>query len=739
MRLERSNIGARVCALALFVVLAVTAFTAAPAFALPEGRVYEMVSPPYKGGYDVREIDAVSQDGERVAFFSLGVFAGTPGNSTIAGYLASRGASGWATTSLVPPSALLTEVPFHDFSPTLESSLASGFPGPNNGASVLEGTEEAFLLHSTNTPDLPANWELAGVAKALDEKNFEPVVYAGASTDFCHILFEDGIPFVPAAGVGGGNRGELYDLTRGCGGGEPSLRLVGVNNKPEETMINPACAAELGSGGADYSTGATNTFHAVAADGGEIFFTTCVGASASPHQLFVRLSGSRTLEVSRPLDLGGCSAGGISGEVPCEGAASRPSASFAGANETGTAVFFTTSAPLLSGDKDETNNLYMATIGCPGGGSECEVSQREVTGLVRVSQDPVAGEAAEVQGPVRVAPDGSRAYFVARGVLSTGANAEGRSPAKGADNLYMYDRNSGTTEFVAALCSDAVRSGTVEDLQCPANLTPVILGRNDTGLWRVQNPEAQTAGPDGRYLVFSSYGQLATTDTDTARDVYRYDAVTGTLVRVSVGEAGYDANGNNSAFDAGIAPGALSGPLFEQYEMAQRAVSEDGSRIVFTTAEPLSPAASNGLLNAYEWHEGIVSLVSTGSDEQAVSHAVISPSGKDLFFITVQGLVPQDTDGSADIYDARLGGGFPPAPAPRQPCSGDACQGALTNPAPLLVPGSVSQSPGENFPPPQTTAPTSKAKARKKAKRKQKRAAHRRRRGKAAITGGATR
>ena len=37
--------------------------------------------------------------------------------------------------------------------------------------------------------------------------------------------------------------------------------------------------------------------------------------------------------------------------------------------------------------------------------------------------------------------------------------------------------------------------------------------------------------------------------------------------------------------------------------MDTRAISEDGSRIVFTTAEPLSPAPSNGLTNVYEWHE----------------------------------------------------------------------------------------------------------------------------------------
>ena len=32
--------------------------------------------------------------------------------------------------------------------------------------------------------------------------------------------------------------------------------------------------------------------------------------------------------------------------------------------------------------------------------------------------------------------------------------------------------------------------------------------------------------------------------------------------------------------------------------MGNRAVSEDGSRIVFSSAEPLSPAATNGQVNA---------------------------------------------------------------------------------------------------------------------------------------------
>jgi hypothetical protein len=139
-------------------------------------------------------------------------------------------------------------------------------------------------------------------------------------------------------------------------------------------------------------------------------------------------------------------------------------------------------------------------------------------------------------------------------------------------------------------------------------------------------------------------------------------------------------------------------------ELSARAVSDDGSRIVFSSAGPLSPSARNELMNIYEWHagagpggEGAVALIGSGDSQTADASATISPSGRDLFFVTAAGLVPGDTDGLRDVYDARLGGGFPEPSAPRQPCSGDACQGPLSSPAPLLVPGSVSQAPGDNL------------------------------------------
>ena len=123
-----------------------------------------------------------------------------------------------------------------------------------------------------------------------------------------------------------------------------------------------------------------------------------------------------------------------------------------------------------------------------------------------------------------------------------------------------------------------------------------------------------------------------------------------------------------------------------------------------------------------EREQGSVALVSTGSGGSPIEGVVLSQSGRDLFFRTAQGLVSQDTDGEADIYDARLGGGFPSPAAPLQECSGDACQGPLTNPAPLLVPGSVVQAPGDRVAP-ALAAPAVKAKQakpKKKVKSKKK-------------------
>jgi hypothetical protein len=730
--------GRGVLAALLALVAGVLGCVASPALALSAERHYEMVSPVFKDGFGVEDIEAVAPNGESVAFFSPGVFAGAPLGFTQQldqmAYIARRTGSGWSTSSLLPPASLTPTIvgtgSGEDVSSTLESTVALGELGSNNEQADQQATQGEFLFHSTSVADIAANWEVGPTLETLQKHHSAGgrPLYVGGSADLCHlVLTAEEEPLLPEPAGASPNR--LYEVTRGCDGEPASLRFVGLNNTGG--LVSAGCQEVLGlqlalSDASHYIPGRVNNgFDAVSVGGREVFFTANVDNCEEPprFQLFVRLNGERTVEVSRPL-APACV------EVPCGGdavAGARANAEFAGASRDGSRVFFLTSASLVEGDRDEGNDLYMASIGCPSGEGEACVPGRTqstgVTSLVQVSHDPHAGEAADVLGVVRVAPDGSHVYFVARGALVEGVNAQGLAPVRGADNLYVYDSVTGKMAFIADLCSGPSISGTVEDIHCPVDLTEGIKGEaeqgtvNDTPLWAESGgeSEAQTAGVGGQFLVFSSYGQLAVDDTDNARDVYRYDTETGVLQRVSVGEDGYDANGNcndsegETTCDASIPSSHLGGQVQQEYDMSSRAVSEDGSRIVFETAAPLSSQATNGLSDLYEWYEapgaseGTVSLVSGGSATRPIESVVIDPSGDNIFFVTAQGLVAQDTDGAPDLYDARIGAGFPAVPGAPEECSADACQGPLTNPAPLLVPGSVSQTPGENLTPPPST------------------------------------
>ena len=119
-----------------------------------------------------------------------------------------------------------------------------------------------------------------------------------------------------------------------------------------------------------------------------------------------------------------------------------------------------------------------------------------------------------------VSDDGSTAYFTAKGVLADNEDALDEEAVAGDDNLYVWRTDAahpaGQTTFVARL---------------------------PEGDSRV----AQTT-PDGRYLVLQTRGQLVSTDTDDSTDIYRYDAVTGEMVRVSTGVSGAGGNGEFDAY-----------------------------------------------------------------------------------------------------------------------------------------------------------------------------------------------
>lgn len=438
-RMERSRPASTVAAL-LCALVGMLAYGSTPALAggagetscpteaprnnMADCRVYEQVSPEFKGGYGALAIEDVQAEGEGVVYASFGIFAGSSSTTFAHYYHADRTSGlGWGSTALNPPAAVSPNASSAGFSPSLEASLWSyALHSKNQGTANDVSTEDQ--LH------LGVRGEFRGVGPVFKAQNGEPFEFleVGISADLCHVVVES--PALVPEAVGASE--QLYDLDT-CDPGVLAPQMVAVANDGK-LFWSGHCSPQLGS--------FTRT-DAVSADGKTIFFGLTNGppCEVENYQLFARVGGEHTLEISKPLgESEPCT------EVPCPDAGVRAGAIFQGASEDGSRVFFTTSASLdPATDMDNGNDLYMAVIGCPPPAGECESGQRVVTSLVQVSHDPNVGEAAGVRGVVGVSRDGSHVYFVARGLLSSqGPSVEGAqlSPVEGADNLYSYGRDA---------------------------------------------------------------------------------------------------------------------------------------------------------------------------------------------------------------------------------------------------------------------------------------------------------
>jgi len=427
----------------------------------------------------------------------------------------------------------------------------------------------------------------------------------GVSDDLSHVVVNYG-------NAGNAKITALREFV-GTGNGQP--RVVTVDNNGQPSPLE-TCAKDMS------ADGRVIVYALVRADEG------CAGNVRQ--QLWARVAGSATVALSGSEctrtadDLGGL----------CNGVSA---AAFGGMADDGSRVFFTTSQQLVNGDIDQTNDLYACDI--PAGVPEPVGSANACAHLTQVSGTATN---AQVETVAAVSEDGGRVYFVAQGVLAGNIGVGDVSAAAGTPNLYLWQRDEahpdGQTRFVARLPSN--------DLLQP-------------------RPPQMT--PDGRYLVFTTVDGLVAGDDDCARDVYRYDASTETVVRVSTSVAG--GGGNDPAFAASI---GQNSPM-----------TSDGSTVVFGTAEALEQSDTNGANDVYSWHDGQVSLITTGGGVPSG----ITASGRDIFFMTNAPVLAADRDLIADIYTARVGGGFDP-PRPPAPCSGDGCQGLLSNAPGLAGPRS---------------------------------------------------
>jgi DNA-binding beta-propeller fold protein YncE len=235
----------------------------------------------------------------------------------------------------------------------------------------------------------------------------------------------------------------------------------------------------------------------------------------------------------------------------------------------------------------------------------------------------IAGAGAGVQGVAGVSADGAYVYFVASGVLPGTAGAESRRcrkpeeeyeeaseeeklrleaeqraedhghlPAARGCNLYLS--HDGTTTFITAL-------GAADD-----QLAHYVGVNVPSGPWQGElgSRTAQVAD-GGQELVFESAQQLTGYENSSLDDrgpgrgleAFVYSATSHRLICASCDPAG-------AAPEAGEVNEGAAGtylPISESPVYMHRWVSEDGSRVFFDTAQALVPQDSNGTQDVYEW------------------------------------------------------------------------------------------------------------------------------------------
>jgi hypothetical protein len=770
---------------------------------LPDCRAYELVTPVEKNGGEA-EVEELGPTGESVLIKSHEVLEpNTTGDISGADsyYTLTRTAGGWMPLSMGPPA---TE--YEDFT---GYGVGGGNIGgvSSDGDSTLWGTRRRsdpepeerhrvdglYLQRAPGGPLVevgpmaPPSWppsktEFPSMIQAEEEVGTTDVV--DYSDDLSHVLLvstgalfpnhEQDEPFyelseeVKAKNQWGFNETAeadpaLYEYV-GTGNTEPLPVGVGNNGK-----VISECGTELGQrSSADEEHGfkyEINEDNPMSADGRTVFFiaraegeeyhTKPCHSDLMVNELYARIDngepGAHTVAISEP------------SEADCRAcdteAGVREPAYFSGASEDGSKVFFTTSQPLLG--HDTSRNIYEYDFDAPAGERIVRVSGGDST---------VSEPEADVNGVSAVSEDGSHVYFIAGGVLTRNPNGLGQVAQPGAANMYVFDTETRTTSFVADLCSgqpgDKELSGSVKDASCPTTVQLVgdLAGGGDAGndsiIWGSQDgekklsygeegseaPRSLDVTPNGLFLVFTSYAELTPGDTSAgAAQAFEYDAQTGSLVRVSIGEEGFNDDGN---VDDPYLGAKIVGPGFNVALGHNTSgdnkitVSDNGSFVFFESTDGLTPQALNRVFlgynyegydteeryanNVYEYHDGHVYLITDGRDistnETEESNVAIvkligtDQSGQDVFFTTNDALVPQDIDNGLDVYDARIDGGFPP-PEVRPPCAGDECQGPLSGAPVLLSPGSEFQAGGSNFKPSVNAPVTSKAKAKSKKKR----------------------
>jgi sugar lactone lactonase YvrE len=689
---------------------------------LPDGRQYELVTPVRKNGGLIGKLFAfippqVAGDGSRVIAATDQCFPGAPscvGDRQNNGepYEFLRTSSGWTPHPLAAPATTFATSSYWSFNPNADTVLFS-VPSPPAGQDDFYAREASGAFA-----------HIGSIGEGPKLGNYENLTKEGmlSTADLSHVVYET---FAPAWSFDEteSERSSLYERV-GTGGGQPLL--VGVTGASGSTSLVSRCGVRLG----NPEQGFSKLYRSLSEDGRTVFFTASRCSSGSggnegvevpASELYARIDGERgdahTVLISGPTTES-CTTSECKENTDAEKQAERArDASYAGASADGSTVVFAdtqqltdtaTQDPASSDTAFQCGSTTNEASGCNLYASICPTPCAQPATerrLVDISAAPAGGP--RVQTTLTISPDGSHIYFVAKGVLSEAPNARGQIAHSGSENLYVYERDAafpqGHLAFIAGLSEgDLGRLGS-------ANVTP-----------------------DGRRLVFLSRRGLT---ADAARaegpaQVYEYDDESKSLTRLSIGQNGFNNNGNAGVGDARLSTPFSVDEATSVPERSDPTMSHDGAYVFFQSPIALTPQALSNVQvgsldgeplyaqNVYEYHEGKVSLISDGKDvsvgagfpPRGVELLGSDASGENVFFSTADPLVTQDTDTQLDIYDAHLcSAGSPciPQTAPPSPaCEAEACHGPPGGAPAQQTPGSATFSGEGNLPP--TTAPKPK-------------------------------
>lgn len=322
-----------------------------------------------------------------------------------------------------------------------------------------------------------------------------------------------------------------------------------------------------------------------------------------------------------------------------------------------------------------------------------------------------------------ISTDGSRVYWRAPGsgnlYLRTGAQTKQVDASVGGEGSFETASSDGATAYftkaghlyrynaVAGTATDLTPGGDVEGVLGASADGSRVYYLSATGLFLREGglttevaagadasnypPASGTARltASGGHLVFVSNESLTGYDNtgpggEPLTEVFLYEESTDTLTCVSCNPS------NARPVGPSTVPGAIAngeGPRATQ-AYKPRALSSDGRRVYFDSEDALVLSDTNSSPDVYQWEDqgkgscsasgGCLALISSGKAEIGAFFFDAAADGNDVFFRTDRSLVGDDP-GSIDLYDARVGGGFP-VPRSPLPCEGDACQSLPSEP-----------------------------------------------------------